>query len=157
MAKQLTINERSTMLLPISFKDENGVLTVPETAVYRIDDPASFTAIVPRTALPLESSQNIEIRPDQNRIIDEQSTSEERVVTVDWTYHNNLRRGTDEYRYRVKNLYGVETILSVSASASLSPSTSISPSSSPSSSTSPSASVSPSGSVSPSASASPST
>jgi hypothetical protein len=118
------VNERSTLMLTVSFFDEDSVAVTPDAATYRIDDPTSRTNILPATAItPLGVTADLEITSDENRVIRSRSASEVRVLTVEFDYGTG-KHGTAEYRYRVLNLYGVVTV----PSASVSPSSSASPS-----------------------------
>ncbi len=126
MLKELIVNERVTLLQPISTRDTAGTLVVPDSIRYRIQDVESRIDIKPWTDLSLSSQQDIEVTPEENRIITDTNAYEERVITVEFWYYSNTRSGKDELRYKVKNLYGVGP--SSSPSASWSPSSSASPS-----------------------------
>lgn len=121
------INERTTLIVTVSFYDEDDVLVVPSAATYRIDDVASNTAIVALTnfTLPLASQVDITIDAEDNAILDSDHQYEVRTMTVEFNYGTPKKHGTEEYHYRIKQLYGVTDVW---ASASLSPSASASPS-----------------------------
>lgn len=121
-----TINERTTLVLTVSFFDENEVAVTPDSATYRIDSMQGNrgTAVLAATAIsPLSTTADLEITSNQNQIIRQRNPFEIKVVTVEFTYDTD-KHGTAEYRYKVLNLYGVVNV----ASASMSPSTSASPS-----------------------------
>jgi hypothetical protein len=97
------VPEKSTAVLTVSFKDENGNPVTPSSGSYRIDDVASgeeVTADTPFT--PVGSSHDIEITPAENAM---QGTglSEDRRVTLSFTY-SGTKQGKAEYIYRLKNL-----------------------------------------------------
>lgn len=118
------VNERSSRTVTVSFFDDDNDPVTPTAATYRIDDPASDTAILPATSIsPLGESVDIKITSHQNRIIKPRNAYEKRVVTVEFDYGVD-GHGTNQYEYRLKNLYGVVDV----PSASLSPSSSASPS-----------------------------
>lgn len=122
-----TISERTAFPLRVSFLDEDDVATVPTSATYRIDDEKNRTNILPETAFPsLASSVDLWITSDQNFIIRPRSKYEIRTVTVSYVYEsdNGPTPVTQEYKYKVLNLYGVVDV----PSASVSPSASASPS-----------------------------
>jgi hypothetical protein len=102
---QETVKERSTRAIDINFTTEEGVPTAPESVTIRIDDEASGVAI--RASAPYVAGELIRLRvtAEENRILDPRNPSETRIVTVSWTYNGTT--GNDEYRYRVKNLFGV--------------------------------------------------
>jgi hypothetical protein len=101
------VNERTTMLLTVAFFDDDGVAVAPTTASYRIDNRNSGTEIVDDTAIATPgTTEEIEITSAQNRILNAANKEEIRVVTVDFTYGSS-RRGTVEYFYKVKNLFGI--------------------------------------------------
>lgn len=114
------LNERSSLTLTAEFFDENDAPAVPDAAEYRIHDLATGTEILGTTALPLATSVDIEITMDQNRCLTE-NAQETRIVTVEFDYGVG-KHGTDEFAYRIKNLFGVRTQSSQSPSASPSPS-----------------------------------
>lgn len=121
------VNERTAFPLNVTFHDEDGVLVVPDSATYRIDDEKNRTAIQPATALPsLASSVDIWITSDQNFIIRSHSKYEIRTVTVEYDYTSDAgaKHATAKYEYKLINLHGVVDV----PSASLSPSASASPS-----------------------------
>lgn len=114
----LTLNERTTLVLTLTFRDEDDVLVTPTAVYYRIDDASSGTSIVDNTALgSLSSAMELEITTAQNRSLS-QASLEERVVTVEFDYGSG-RHGSNEYRYLLKNLYYVDAV-----SPSVSPSSS---------------------------------
>lgn len=120
------VNERTTLVLTVSFFDEDEVAVTPDTATYRLDSLQGTrgTAVLAATSIsPLSTTADLEITSDQNQIIRQRNTYEIKVVTVEFTYDSG-KRGTAEYRYKVLNLYGVVNV----ASASVSPSASSSPS-----------------------------
>ncbi len=102
-----TINEKTTLLVTAAFWDEDGAAATPSAATYRLDDATSGTVILPQTALTgLGVTKVIEITSAQNALVSAASTSEERILTVEWDYGSG-RHATDEYRYLVRNLRGV--------------------------------------------------
>lgn len=99
-----TVNEKTDSILNIGFKDENGNLVVPAAASYRIDDVASGEEIKGATNItPLSSSVDVAITANENRILDEALSYEERVVTLSYSYGDG-KEANEEYLYRVKNL-----------------------------------------------------
>ena len=107
MAALTTINERTTLVLTLAFFDEDDAAVTPTSAWYRVDDAASGTAMVAQTDLTgLSTTKELEITSAQNASLT--WSLEERVVTVSFSYGSG-RRGTDEYRYLVKNLSYVTT------------------------------------------------
>lgn len=120
-------NERSTLLVAVSFLDADGNAVEPDAATVRIDDERNRTVIRPATAIPtLATTVDIEITSEENRIIKPRAKFEIRTVTVefDYTAGSGTRHGTAQYKYRLLNLYGVVDVPSpsVSPSASASPS-----------------------------------
>ena len=119
------VNERTSLIVAVSFTDEDGDPVTPTSATYRIDDKASRTNILPATAIgSLSTSVDITITSEQNAIIRPRNPFEIRTVTVEWGYDSGTKHGTAEYEYRLINLYGVVDV----PSASVSPSASASPS-----------------------------
>ena len=119
------VNERTTSIVTVAFTDEDGVAVIPSSAFYRLDDRQRRTVILDDTVIgSLATSVEIEITPEQNRILRPRSVSEIRTLTVHYEWGSG-REANSEYRYKVLNLYGVNPFgsPSVSPSASASPST----------------------------------
>lgn len=113
-----TVNERTTLILTVAFFDEDDVACVPSSARYRIDDKTSGTAVLGWTTIaPLAVSVDLHILKGWNSMVSETHQYETRVVTVEFQYGTG-RQGTDEYTYRIKNLYGIAVVASASISAS---------------------------------------
>jgi len=138
-----TFNERSTVLVAVAFRDEDGVAVIPTSASYRLDDVRSGVHIIESTALgSLAASMEIEIPHASNTVLDQRREFEQHRLTVQFDYGSG-RRGTNDYVFAVRNLPKIDSP-DVSASPSVSPSSSVSPSASRSPSVSASSSVSPS-------------
>ncbi len=98
------VNEKSTSVVTLTFRDESGALVTPSGGTYRIDDAALGTEIKADTPFtPVDSSHDITITSTENRILDATRNVEERIVTVSFTYGAG-KNGNSEYRYSVKNL-----------------------------------------------------
>ncbi len=98
------VNEKTTSLITVAFRDENGGAVTPSAASYRIDDALSGAAIRPLTDLgPGGPSVEITITDAENRILVPENSTEERLLTVFFTYGAG-KKGNAEYRYIVKNL-----------------------------------------------------
>lgn len=103
----VTINEKCTSRLTITFKDETGALITPITASMKIIDVKSGTIIRAATAFtPTSSSHNMYITPEENRIISTKNVTELRRAYVSFTY-SATKYGNSEYEYTIKNLGGV--------------------------------------------------
>jgi len=97
------INEGSTAFLTISFYNKLGVLAVPTSATYRIDDVATSTAIKATTPLVGGSSVELTISPTENRILSQANEYETREVTIIADFGAGEQM-TSSMRYRVTNL-----------------------------------------------------
>jgi hypothetical protein len=98
------INEKDTHFVDAAFWDQNDQPVTPDSASCRIDDVESGTEIRGWTAItPAGPTHEIEITPDENRILDASRRSERRRVTVTMTYATN-RKKTSEHYYLVRNL-----------------------------------------------------
>ena len=102
--RMLEINEGSTCLVTLDFKDENGVAVTPASGRYRIDDAESGTTVLHWTAFtPASSQQKIYVAANDNRLISQEHIRETRIVTVEFTYGGGYI-GTGETRYTVLGL-----------------------------------------------------
>lgn len=99
-------NEKSTVMLTVAFKDEDGTAVTPSAATYRIDAITEGHTVLASTSLSgLSTSVSIHITSAQNAALSNAPYSE-RVVTVEYDY-GTTKHGTAEYRYKLKNLTGV--------------------------------------------------
>jgi len=117
------INERSTAIVTLSFKDEDGVNAIPTSGVYRLTDLRSGTTIRNWTALPsLAASVEITLTQSDTRILTSTNDYEERLITVFWKY-STTKHGSDDYRVRIRNMHNITAAFATaSASPSISPS-----------------------------------
>jgi hypothetical protein len=101
------VNEKSTCILTVSFKDEDGAAVVPSSGNYRIDvlnADGTYSQVKGDAALPsLAAEVDIEITDEENAMLDPAVNSEQRVVTVTFSYGTG-KAGSAEYFYRLKNL-----------------------------------------------------
>lgn len=101
----IIINEKSTFVIRLGFKDGSAQAVTPTTGRYRIDDVASDTEILGWTDFtPSAATHDLTITSAQNAIIDSGRASEKKLVTVDVTYGTDSKRITGDYTYGVKNL-----------------------------------------------------
>jgi hypothetical protein len=111
-----SVNERSTVVLVVTFSDENKALVTPTNAKYQIKDENTGTILTPWTALTVvSSSYTLVIDQNNNRIFDDSNDSEVKIVTVVSQYSTPTKQCTSEFKYEVKNLHGVpvEVVLDV--------------------------------------------
>jgi hypothetical protein len=100
----IELNEGTTCVVSIDFKDENGVDVVPTSGRYRVDDAESGTVVLHWTAFtPTSANQLLYIQSNSNRLIAQEHDRETRVVTVEFTYGATIM-GTEETRYTIKGL-----------------------------------------------------
>jgi hypothetical protein len=99
------INEKSTYIITVSFKDETGAPVVPTPAWYSLFCETTGTEIKAETELTgLGTSKDIEITPEENKIQNSENSAEVKVLTVRFTYAGGSKQGTGQYRYVVTNL-----------------------------------------------------
>jgi hypothetical protein len=117
------VNENTTMILRVSFFDEDGDPVVPSGAWYRIDEVKAGAKIVPpggpsASASPsatedpegmvpfptLASVVDIEVTAAQNKLVTQRLGTEERLVSVEFDYDGDKKHGSAEYRYWIKGL-----------------------------------------------------
>ena len=106
MAALLQVNEKSTMIVTVSFFDDDDVAVIPTAATYRIDTATGSVIKASGAIGSLATSVDIEVTSAQNAIVTAGTALEEHVLTVEFDYGAS-RHGTDEYRWLVKNLQGV--------------------------------------------------
>lgn len=101
------VNEGSTHVVTASFFDEDGNAVIPASASYRVDDAASGAEVIAATAVtPTTPVIDIVIPAGKNMILNAVRSSEQRVLTMTFTYSGG-KTGTGEYTYRITNLRGV--------------------------------------------------
>ncbi len=100
-----SINEKSTYIVTVSFKDETGAAVTPTQAWYGLYCETSGTEIKAETELTgLGTSKDVEITPEEDRIQNSANSSEIKAWTVRFTYSGGAKQGTAQYRYAVTNL-----------------------------------------------------
>jgi hypothetical protein len=98
------VNEKSTYVVKLTFKDENGVLVTPDSCTYRLDDEASGEELVEDTVVvPGATYYNLTISSDSNSILNDDRKFEIKVLSVSFTF-STTKVGTAEYKYKVLNL-----------------------------------------------------
>ncbi len=103
-----TVKEKSPLFMTMVFKDELGVLLVPTTVEWRLDDKETEPAveIVPWTAIPAPTStMTLTIPGSDNFINDETKVKEARMfgIRVD---DGLIGEAHDEFPYDVINVTG---------------------------------------------------
>lgn len=99
-----TINEKTTYIVNLAFKDEDNVPTTPNSANYTLYNYTSSYAVKDLTTITVTGSDvDLEILPNYNSIINSSNEHEMMLLTVDFMY-DVTKRGTSEYRYLIKNL-----------------------------------------------------
>jgi len=102
------INENTTLVVALSFTDEDEEAVIPNSAYYSLYDVASGTAIVERTAFsPAAATHDLTITAAQNAILDDTLDVEKKRLTVEIQFGTDNKAAVDEYIYAVKNLEGV--------------------------------------------------
>lgn len=107
------VNEKTDLVVTVTFFDEDGLPVSPTAATYRVDDKENHTVLLTTTAFPsLSTSVDLELDGDLNKMVRERHLSEIRTLTVEFDYNtpSGLKHGTAQYRYKVVNLYGVVSV-----------------------------------------------
>jgi len=99
-----SVNEKSTYVVKLSFKDEDGVAVIPESLTYRLDDESSGEEVVENTVVvPTDTSYNVTISSTSNIVLNDDKKFEVKVLTASFTFDTS-KVGTAEYKYKVLNL-----------------------------------------------------
>jgi hypothetical protein len=100
------INENTTYIVTVTFKDENGVGIQPASGSYWIKDLLSNTTIKAATDFtPGASAYTITVASTDNAIVDATQSFEKRALFVTWNYGSGgTKNGEDMYVYAVRNL-----------------------------------------------------
>jgi hypothetical protein len=101
---KVTIDETTSLAVAVEFLDESGALTFPEVATFRLDDEASGAALIPSTILTPAERVTVEIPRSANAVLDRSHVTENKVLTVDWTYGAGQKGGKSEFVYAVRRL-----------------------------------------------------
>lgn len=105
-----TVDEGNTSILVMTFKDHNLNEVIPESASYRIDDLISGTTIKAWTTFyPAAATHEIVVTNTENGLVNQMNASEDRLVTVRWTYDTN-KQGVKEYRYSLLNMRDIPVV-----------------------------------------------
>lgn len=101
------VQERSVRYLTATFLDKHNAPAVPASSRYRIDDITSGeTEVLAWTALPSgDTSEEITLTAEQNRILKNRNTRERRQVTVEATGSDG-EPFADVFEYEILNRAG---------------------------------------------------
>lgn len=98
------VNEKSTYVVTLSFKDEDGVAVTPEALAYRLDDESSGEEVIEDTVVvPTSTTYSLTIASTLNIILNDDKKFEIKVLTASFIYATS-KVGTAEYKYKVLNL-----------------------------------------------------
>lgn len=99
------VNEKTDYFVNVTFKDEDGNLVTPTKAYYNLYCETSETVILIETEIvSLDTTVEVIVTADQNKIQNPKNNIEEKVMTVRFTYSGGSRQGTAEHRWSVLNL-----------------------------------------------------
>lgn len=97
-------NEKTTTYVPVSFRDKDGALAVPQAISYRVDCLSTNTEIIADTSFPSVASEiEITLPITATTIQDPLNDFERKLVTVTATYGGG-EQVTGAYQFRVRNL-----------------------------------------------------
>lgn len=100
-----SINEKTTAIITVTFKDENAALVTPTAAYYKLDCLTTGTVIKSETQISNPApTKDIVVTSIENKIQDQNNTQEEKILTLRFTYASGTKQGTAECRYKVVNL-----------------------------------------------------
>lgn len=98
------VNEKTSCKIRVTFKDEDKAAVTPSSGTYSLYDELSGTVILAPTAFtPTSNIHDFNISATQNQIIDSTKAFEVKLLTLTYNYGIS-KSGTEEYRYRVRNL-----------------------------------------------------
>jgi len=98
------VKENSTGKLTLTFYNEDDTEVIPTAGTIKIVDVASGTVIRDTTAFtPTTATYSITITATENRILDQMRSSEQRRITVTFSYGAS-KAGTGDFIYPIKNL-----------------------------------------------------
>lgn len=98
------VNEKTTYVVTLSFKDESGVSVIPDSLTYRLDDEASGEEVIEDTVVvPTGATYNVVISSTSNIILNDDKRNEVRVLTASFVYQTT-KIGTAEFKYKLLNL-----------------------------------------------------
>lgn len=100
----ISLNERTTAYLTVTFKDKAGALAAPSAVTFRIDCLTSNQPVRGATAVAPAASVEIALTADDNAIRQYSNVSEIRRVTVVASYGSASDQLTAEHDYAVTNL-----------------------------------------------------
>lgn len=99
-----TINEKTTYVVNLAFKDEDNVPVTPNSANYTLYNYTSSSTVKDLTTITVTGSNvDLEILYNYNSIVNPANEYEMMLLTVDFVF-DVTKRGTSEYRYLIKNL-----------------------------------------------------
>lgn len=100
----ISVNERTTAYLSVTFRDKAGDPAAPTAVQYRIDCTTTGQAVRGMTAVTPASAVEITLTADDNAIRVNANRSEIRRVTVVASYGSSTDQVTSEHDYSVTNM-----------------------------------------------------
>ena len=101
------VNEKTTMIVTVSFTDEDGDAVDVDSANYQIYDEDTLTAIKASTSITSPTtSADITISSSENKIITTSKQFETHILLIDYTY-STTKVAQTEYRFAVRNMTNV--------------------------------------------------
>jgi hypothetical protein len=99
-----TINEKTTYVVNLAFKDENEAPVTPNSAQYSLYNYTANFNVKDLTTITITGSNvDLEIPYSDNSIIKSTNDYEVMLLTVQYVFDTD-KRGTSEHRYLIKNL-----------------------------------------------------
>jgi len=101
------INEKTTAVLSVTFKNENGVDVNPDTATYTLYDRSTRQIINGRNGTTIAGSgatRTIELVPADNAIINPVRQTEEHRLLIEYTFGGSGKAGSSEVQLVIVNL-----------------------------------------------------
>lgn len=102
------VNEKTTLVIELSFTDPDAIPVIPSAVRYRLDDDASGAQILDWTDItPTAATCDIVVTDQQNAILDTALELEKKRMTVSCTFGSDNKKATADYVYAVKNLINI--------------------------------------------------
>ena len=109
-----TVPEEGTAVFKLTFKDSNGDLVIPETLFWDLTDLSGAVVAYNQEVTSLASEKLVTISGSNLRILEDELSYGERLITFRATYSSGLPLNK-QIKFRVQNLKLIGYPLSVSA------------------------------------------
>lgn len=111
----LIINEKTSLTLILSFRNNEGELVQPTSVNYVLKVKDTSDEILQGTLTDLEANEvsegvvyELQLSKSDNTIFNDTESDETHILVVDWSYNDGTDGSTKEYKFIIRNLSNIQ-------------------------------------------------